>query len=133
MFSKIDYVMVNVSDMSRSVAFYRDVLGIPLKFESPGWSEFQSGATTLALHPGARATASAAAAQCGPVAGTCSIGFSVPDLNGTYAELGKRGAQFVMPPTDQPNEGIRLAVCIDPDGLAISFAEPLPREAKSPA
>ena len=28
----------------------------------------------------------------------------------------------VMPPTVQANEGIRLAVCIDPDGLAISFA-----------
>ena len=34
-----------------------------------------------------------------------------------------------MPPTEQVNEGIRLAVCVDPDGLGISFAEPLPREA----
>ena len=50
MFSKVDYVMVNVSDMSRSVAFYRDILGLPLKFQSPEWSEFQTGATTLALH-----------------------------------------------------------------------------------
>ena len=36
MFSKVDYVMVDVSDMSRSVAFYRDTLGLALKFESPG-------------------------------------------------------------------------------------------------
>jgi catechol 2,3-dioxygenase-like lactoylglutathione lyase family enzyme len=28
MFNKVDYVMVNVSDMSRSVAFYRDTLGL---------------------------------------------------------------------------------------------------------
>lgn len=41
MFSKVDYVMVNVSDMRRSVAFYRDTLGLRLKFESPGWSEFK--------------------------------------------------------------------------------------------
>ena len=46
MFSKVDYVMVNVSDMSRSVAFYRDTLGLVLKFESPGWSEFETGGTT---------------------------------------------------------------------------------------
>jgi hypothetical protein len=39
----------------------------------------------------------------------------------------------VVPPTEQANEGIRLAVCIDPDGLTISFAEPLPREATGPA
>jgi lactoylglutathione lyase len=133
MFSKVDYVMVNVSDMSRSVAFYRDTLGLRLKFESPGWSEFETGATTLALHAAARPAGSEAAPQAGPVAGTCSIGFSVPDIKSTYAELQKRGARFVMPPTEQVNEGIQLAVCVDPDGLAISFAEPLPRETTGPA
>jgi lactoylglutathione lyase len=133
MFSKVDYVMVNVSDMPRSVAFYRDTLGLRLKFESPGWSEFETGTTTLALHAATRAAGSEAAPQTGPLAGTCSIGFSVPDIASTYAELQKRGARFVMPPTEQVNEGIKLAVCVDPDGLAISFAEPLPREATGPA
>jgi lactoylglutathione lyase len=133
MFSKVDYVMVNVSDMSRSIAFYRDTLGLPLKFESPGWSEFDTGATTLALHLGSRAAGSEALPHLGPIAGTCSLGFGVPDLKSTYAELQKRGAHFVMPPTDQPNEGIRLAVCIDPDGLPISFAETISRDATAPA
>jgi len=133
MFSKVDYVMVNVSDMRRSVAFYRDTLGLPLKFESPGWSEFESGATTLALHAATRAADSAVTTQAGPVAGTCSLGFSVPDINATYSELLERGARFVMPPTEQANEGIRLAVCLDPDGLPISFAEPIAREATGPA
>jgi lactoylglutathione lyase len=127
MFSKVDYVMVNVSDMHLSVGFYRDTLGLRLKFESPSWSEFETGATTLALHGGTRTAGSAAVTQAGPEAGTCSLGFSVPDLNSTYAELRQRGARFVMPPTEQPNEGILLAVCIDPDGLAISFAEPMAR------
>jgi lactoylglutathione lyase len=133
MFSKVDYVIVNVSDMSHSVAFYRDTLGLQLKFESPAWSEFETGPTTLALHPGTRAAGGEAATQGGPVAGTGSLGFSVPDLNSTFAELSKRGARFVVPPTEQPNEGIRLAVCIDPDGLAISFAEMIAREATGPA
>jgi lactoylglutathione lyase len=133
MFSKVDYVMIMVLDMRRSVEFYRDVLGLQLKFESPGWSEFETGATTLALHPGTPATAGAAANQSGPTAGTCSLGFSVPDLNSTYAKLRERGARFVMPPTERANEGIRLAVCLDPDGLGISFAEPIAREATAPA
>ncbi len=125
MFSKVDYVMVNVSDMSRSVAWYRDILGIALKLESPGWSEFQTGDTTLALH---HAPAATGAPNMGPTAGTCSIGFSVESLDTTYAELQSRGARFVMPPTTQESEGIRLAVCLDPDGLAVSFAEPLKQE-----
>lgn len=121
MFAKVDYIMINVSDMNRSVAFYRDVLGIPVRFDSPGWSEFETGATTLALH--AAPKPAGGAPQAGPTAGTCSIGFSVADLDKAHAELQSRGARFVMPPTDRPEEGIRLAVCVDPDGLPISFAQ----------
>ena len=32
---KLDYVIVYVSDMQRSMNFYHDVLGLPLKFSSP--------------------------------------------------------------------------------------------------
>jgi lactoylglutathione lyase len=127
MFSKVDYIIVNVSDMSRSVAFYRDIIGLPLKFESPEWSELQTGATTLALHHTQARGGSEGPAPAGPVAGTCSIGFSVEDLAATHRELAARGAHFVLAPTEQVNEGIRLAVCVDPDDLAISFAEPLTR------
>jgi lactoylglutathione lyase len=127
MFSKVDYIVVNVSDMSRAVAFYRDILGLSLKFESAGWSEFQTGATTLALHLVRTRVGGEGRAPAEPVAGTCSIGFSVKDLAATYRELAARGAPFVLAPTEQVNEGIRLAVCVDPDGLAISFAEPLPQ------
>jgi lactoylglutathione lyase len=133
MFRKVDYVMVRVSDMRRSVAFYRDTLGLPLRFESPGWSEFETGATTLALHASPPpAAGSEAANQAAPVAGTCALGFSVTDLDRTYAELRDRGARFVVPPTEKPSEWIRLAVCTDPDGFTISFAEPMSRAATGP-
>jgi lactoylglutathione lyase len=128
MFNKIDYAMVNVSDMGRSIAFYRDTLGFALRFETPGWSEFETGTTTLALHL-APASADQLHGRSRPAAGTCSLGFSVTDLDAIHAQLQSRGARFVMPPMDQPAEGIRLAVCIDPDGLAISFAQPLARDA----
>ena len=126
MFTKVDYAMVNVSDMDRSIAFYRDVLGLPLKFESPGWTEFDTGTTTLALHPG-RPAAAPKLDDDQPTAGTCSLGFSVTDIDVVFTELKKRGARFVMPPTEQTSEGIRLAVCLDPDGLPVSFAQPLAR------
>ena len=37
---RVNYAIVFVSDMNRSVSFYRDVLGLPLRFESPEWTEF---------------------------------------------------------------------------------------------
>ncbi len=62
---KLAYVIEFVSDMNRAVKFYRDVLGFQLKFESPGWSEFVTGETTLALHPASQKNA----------AGTIELGF----------------------------------------------------------
>lgn len=129
MFTKIDYTMVVVSDMARSVAFYRDILGIPLKFESPDWSEFLTGATTLALHGGGLVPDSAGKGNGDKYAGTCSIGFNVEDVDKTYAELKAKGARFVMPPTQREGEGIKLAVCIDPDGLPIAFAQAISQPA----
>ncbi len=31
-----DYIVVYIRDMQRSIAFYRDTLGMSLKFTSPG-------------------------------------------------------------------------------------------------
>jgi catechol 2,3-dioxygenase-like lactoylglutathione lyase family enzyme len=131
-FKEVHYIMVTVSDMKRSIEFYRDKLGLPLKFESPGWSEFLTGASTLALHGGGKPQPGASAADPEtPYAGTCSIGFSTSDLEKTFEELKARGVDFVMPPTRRDQEGIKLAVCTDPDGLPVSFAQML--EAAKPA
>lgn len=123
MFKQMDYTMVVVSDMARSIEFYRDKLGIPLKLESPEWTEFQTGTTTLALHGGGVQPSSPPAGDPSKQAGHCSIGFNVDDVDKTYAELQAKGIRFVMPPTQREGEGIKLAVAIDPDGLPISFAQ----------
>lgn len=122
MFRQLDYAMITVSDMPRSVEFYRDRLGLELRFESPEWTEFQTGTTTLALHGGGTARERSPNAN-ETYAGTCSIGFNVADVDKTYADLKARGVYFVMAPTRREGEGIKLAVGIDPDGLPISFAQ----------
>jgi len=120
MFDHLDYVMITVSEMERSVRFYRDLLGLPLKFESPDWTEFKTGTTTLALHGGGKKAERASGEL---QAGTASIGFHVDNLSQKYDELKAKGVVFVMPPSDRQEEGIKLAVCLDPDGLPISIAE----------
>ena len=131
MFNQIDYTMVVVSDMQRSVEFYRDKLGIPLKFQSPDWTEFQTGATTLALHGSGVSPTAPPAGDPTKQAGSCSIGFNVEDVDKTYRELREKAILFVMPPTQREGEGIRLAVCVDPDGLAIAFAQAIAQTAAS--
>jgi lactoylglutathione lyase len=123
MFKHIDYTMIVVSDMQQSVEFYRDKLGIPLKFESPEWTEFATGDTTLALHGGGVPAQQPPAGDPSKIAGACSIGFNVQDVDKTYEELKAKGIRFVMPPTQREGDGIRLAVGLDPDGVPISFAQ----------
>ena len=123
MFKQIDYTMVIVSDMKRSVQFYRDTLGIPLKFESPDWTEFETGTTTFALHGGGVQRQYQDTGDQSKTAGACSIGFNVDDVDKTYDDLKAKGVVFVMPPAQREGEGIRLAVGLDPDGLPISFAQ----------
>ena len=122
MFKQIDYTMVIVSDMARSVEFYRDKLGIPLKFESPEWTEFQTGTTTLALHGGGIRLNRREVARIKMPAPVRSVS-TFQDLDKTYEELKAKGINFVMPPTEREGEGIKLAVCVDPDGLPVSFAQ----------
>ncbi|HET9220191.1 MAG TPA: VOC family protein [Terriglobia bacterium] len=121
-FNKIDYVMITVSNMARSVAFYKDKLGIPMKFGTPEWTEFQTGTTTLALHGGGQAR-EAAADPNAHYAGTGSLGFNVDNLDLVYEQLQAKGVVFVTPPTARAGDGIRLAVAVDPDGFPISFGE----------
>lgn len=123
MFKQIDYTMIVVSNMTKSVDFYHEKLGIPLKFQSPEWTEFATGATTLALHGGGVPAAAPPDSDPSKRAGACSIGFSVENVDKTYEELKAKGIHFVMPPTQREGEGIRLAVAVDPDGLPVSFAQ----------
>ena len=109
---KLNYVIKFVGDMDRAVKFYRDVVGLPLKFQSPGWSEFATGETTLGLHP---------ASQNNP-AGTVELGFSVGDLEKFHQEMTAKGVQFTMPPTKQDFGGT-LAQFVDSEGGRCSVAE----------
>jgi lactoylglutathione lyase len=123
MFKQPDYIIVYVSDMTRSVAFYRDVLGLTLKFESPGWSEFITGTSTRALHIASTPAAPPRTDQKEQRAGRCELGFSVADCDKAHAELSAKGVRFVLPPTAREGEGIKLAVGLDPDGLPLGFAQ----------
>ena len=77
---RVNYAIIFVSDMERSVSFYQDVLGLPLKFQSPGWTEFATDGATLALHESKQAGSE----RDNPrelLPGRCRPGLSVPDLN----------------------------------------------------
>src|SRR6201984_1533860 len=99
------YAIKFVADMDKTVKFYRDVLGLQLKFESPGWSEFSTGETTLALHP---------ASDKNP-AGKGELGFTVADVEAFYRDMSAKGMLFAMPPKKQDFDGV-VAQFVDSEG-----------------
>jgi lactoylglutathione lyase len=111
MMPKLAYVIEFVDDMSRAVAFYRDVVGLSLKFESPHWSEFSTGETTLALHP---------ASGANPV-GRVELGFAVPDLQAFYGAMTAKGVRFPVAPKKQ-EFGELLAQFVDSEGASVSVS-----------
>ena len=115
---RVNYAIVFVSDMKRSVEFYRDVLGLPLKFESPGWSEFATEGATLALHACKESTS---AEDTDERPGRCRTGFEVPNLDEFHQRMVEKNVTCVQEPKEM--FGARIAQYRDPDGLPIGVGE----------
>ncbi len=122
--TKFSYTIVFVRDMARSVAFYRDSLGVPLRFESPDWSEFVTGGCTLALHKAAAGSTPAVGADNIP-AGHCHVGFAVDDLDAFHERLTAGGVPCLRAPRME-DFGAKMAVYADPDGLPVTVTGPMP-------
>jgi lactoylglutathione lyase len=86
--NKLNYSIVVVRDMSRSVAFYRDILEIPLKFESPHWTELATEGCTLALHH----TDEPSQSHTPNAAGSCQLDFEVADIEAFHQRMLSKGA-----------------------------------------
>ncbi len=113
--TQLRYAIKFVADMGKVVKFYRDVLGLQLKFESPGWSEFVTGETTLALHP---------ASEKNP-AGKVELGFTVADVEAFYRDMSAKGVLFTMPPKKQDFGGV-LAQFVDSEGTTANCCCKIP-------
>jgi lactoylglutathione lyase len=107
---RLGYAIKYVSDMGKAVAFHRDMLGLALKFESPFWSEFDTGDTVLALH---------AASEDHP-AGSVQLGFASDDLDAFYAAREANGIIFTQEPMAM--HGSRIARFRDCEGAEASVS-----------
>jgi catechol 2,3-dioxygenase-like lactoylglutathione lyase family enzyme len=107
---RLNYAIKFVSDMDAAVAFYRDRLGLNLTFQSPFWSEFETGETRLALHP----------ASDDNQAGSVQLGLGADDLDRFHAEAQSHGIVFTSPPIEM--HGSRIARFRDLDGAEISVS-----------
>lgn len=114
----IAQITLTVSDVDRAVAFYRDVLGMPLLFQAPpGLAFFRCGAIRLML--------STPEAEFKPGASSV-LYFKIAGIEAAHATLEKRGVAFVDKPhliTRMPDHELWMTFFKDPDGNALALME----------
>lgn len=86
--SKIAQVALSTRDLKKAVAFYRDVLGLPLAFEVSGMAFFDAGGISLMIGP---------APFEGPVQPNTFVYFAVDDWQAAEAALLARKLVFSGP------------------------------------
>ncbi|MFD2469057.1 VOC family protein [Amycolatopsis silviterrae] len=103
--TEIGNVLYPVPDVAKAVAFYRDALGLPLKF---------ADGDRYAAMDGGRATLAIAGPEEDVTGGRPAASYKVADVSAVVSSLEAAGATVVRPPAEGPHE-IR-AVLTDPWG-----------------
>lgn len=104
-----------VSDLARSVRFYRDVVGLEfeLQIDELRWARFKTSNPGVILGLGESPEVHGS--------GTTSLNLSVSDVDAMRTLLEERGVEFLGPTKHIPGV-VRLADFLDPDGNKIRLA-----------
>jgi predicted enzyme related to lactoylglutathione lyase len=105
-------VELAVADWPAAVAWYRDVLGLPLRMssEADAFALFDVGGARISLKEGRSAVVSVA------------LNFEVDDLAAELARLESQGV-VISSPIKTSDEGYRRAFIVGPEGLRICLFE----------
>jgi lactoylglutathione lyase len=125
---RVGYVIVFVGDLERSVAFYRDVLGLPFRLYGDGYAEFATDGARFGLYDRNRLGELTGQDATAPGRPGGEVVFLVEDVDAEAARLAAAGARILRGPVDRP-WGHRTLHLEDPDGFVVELAEEIPRQA----
>ena len=118
----IGQIAINVRDVSRAVAFYRDVLGMTFLFELPTMGFFDCGGIRLMLSKAESPEFDHRALL---------IYYKVDDIQQTFEALSRQSVAFVSPPrlvAPMPDHDLWMAFFHDPDQNALALMSEVRRE-----
>jgi predicted enzyme related to lactoylglutathione lyase len=117
----IAQIHLSVTDIARAVPFYRDVLRLPLLFESSAQKMAFFECDGIRLYVGE--------AEPGPDLSHPLLYFRVDDIDKAYRSLKRRGTPFEGPPRlahEEESAQLWLAFFRDPDGTLLALMEERP-------
>lgn len=142
MIINVNHTSFTVSDLDRSISFYRNLLGlelISLTGRDPAFSEKVTGIPGANLKiaylqaPGHRLELIQYLSPSGEKLdcrtnniGSAHLAFDVDNLPALYADLKAKGVQFKSEPLEVPagpNKGTMAVYFTDPDGITLEFLQ----------
>ena len=140
MIKDVRHVGIMVSDMEKSLKFYRDLLGLKVKSLVDEEGEFLDN---MLAHENVKNKVAKLYAKNGNALielidsrsyankkdrdfftiGASHFSLTVDDLEKTYDYLVKNGVKFTAPPQQTPDRFAKVTFCEDPDGTLIELVE----------
>ena len=140
MIKDVRHVGIVVSDMEKSLKFYRDLLGLKVKSLEDEEGEFLDN---MLAHENVKNKVAKLYAKNGNALielidsrsyankkdrdfftiGASHFALTVDDLEKTYDYLVKNGVKFTAPPQQTPDRFAKVTFCEDPDGTPIELVE----------
>jgi predicted enzyme related to lactoylglutathione lyase len=121
--SQIAQIFVNVKDLDRAIAFYRDMLGMRFLFTAPpGMAFFDCGGIRIMLGIADRPEINHPASI---------IYYKVDDIEKVYETFNARGVEFIVKPhlvAPMPTYDLWLADFKDSEGNILALMSEVPRE-----
>jgi methylmalonyl-CoA/ethylmalonyl-CoA epimerase len=121
--SQIAQIFVNVKDLDRAIAFYRDMLGMGFLFTAPpGMAFFDCGGIRIMLGKADRPEIDHPASI---------IYYKVDDIEKVYEVFKARGVEFIVKPhlvAPMPTYDLWLADFKDSEGNILALMSEVPRE-----
>jgi methylmalonyl-CoA/ethylmalonyl-CoA epimerase len=121
--SRLGQIAINVHDLDRATAFYRDILGLPLLFTTPALAFFDCGGVRLMLSPPEKPEFD----HPGSV-----LYFTVPDIASAHRQMLSSGVHFEDPPhliARMPNHDLWMTFFRDPDQNLLALMCEMPQAA----
>jgi len=116
---KVGNVILAVKDIDKSLKFYHEIIGLPIKRQRRSWVDLGTSGALLSLHP-----ASLTAQHIGSsIENGITIGFLVGDVTSAVEELKSKGVKIYREIVDR--DAGKNAVILDPDDYLISLFEPV--------
>ena len=115
---RVGNVILAVKDIDKSVKFYNEIIGLPIKNQRRTWVDLGQSGALVSLHP---------ASLTAPHQGTSvdngiMLGFLVGDLNSAIDELKSKGVKIYREPMER--DAGKNAIILDPDEYMVSLFEP---------